>query len=81
MGETRHPVSPCASAEGCARPAGGAADGTIGAMPSTRVPAGRGGTALVLGGGGMLGAAEVGMLRALFEHQIRPDLIVGTAYG
>jgi NTE family protein len=29
----------------------------------------------------MLGAAEVGMLRALFEHQIRPDLIVGTSVG
>jgi NTE family protein len=49
--------------------------------PSTQVPAGRGGTAFVLGGGGMLGAAEVGMLRALFEHQIRPDLIVGTSVG
>jgi NTE family protein len=51
------------------------------AMPSTRVPAGRGGTAFVLGGGGMLGAAEVGMLRALFERQIHPDLIVGTSVG
>jgi NTE family protein len=50
-------------------------------MASTRVPAGRGGTAFVLGGGGLLGAAEVGMLRALFEHQIRPDLIVGTSVG
>jgi NTE family protein len=50
-------------------------------MASTRVPAGRGGTAFVLGGGGVLGAAEVGMLRALFEHQIRPDLIVGTSVG
>src|SRR4051812_32075881 len=50
-------------------------------MPSTRVPAGRGGTAFVLGGGGMLGAAEVGMLRALFEHRIHPDLIVGTSVG
>ena len=29
----------------------------------------------------MLGAAEVGMLRALFEHRIRPDLIVGTSVG
>jgi NTE family protein len=45
------------------------------------VPAGRGGTAFVLGGGGMLGAAEVGMLRALFERQIVPDLIVGTSVG
>lgn len=50
-------------------------------MASTRVPAGRGGTAFVLGGGGLLGAAEVGMLQALFEHQIRPDLIVGTSVG
>jgi NTE family protein len=51
------------------------------AMPLPRVPAGRGGTAFVLGGGGMLGAAEVGMLQALFERQIRPDLIVGTSVG
>jgi NTE family protein len=29
----------------------------------------------------MLGAAEVGMLRALFERQIVPDLIVGTSVG
>jgi NTE family protein len=50
-------------------------------MSSTRVPAGRGGTAFVLGGGGVLGAAEVGMLQALFERGIRPDLIVGTSVG
>jgi NTE family protein len=43
-------------------------------------PGGRG-TAFVLGGGGVLGAAEVGMLRALFERGIRPDLIVGTSVG
>jgi NTE family protein len=48
-------------------------------MPST--PARAGGTAFVLGGGGVLGAAEVGMLRALFERGIRPDLIVGTSVG
>jgi NTE family protein len=29
----------------------------------------------------VLGAAEVGMLRALVEHEIRPDLIVGTSVG
>jgi len=29
----------------------------------------------------VLGAAEVGMLQALFAHQIRPDLIVGTSVG
>src|SRR5687768_11110877 len=50
-------------------------------MPSTGEPVERGGTAFVLGGGGMLGAAEVGMLRALFERGIRPDLIVGTSVG
>ncbi|GAC1322391.1 MAG: patatin-like phospholipase family protein [Mycobacteriales bacterium] len=40
-----------------------------------------GGTALVLGGGGHLGAHEVGMLRALYEHGVVPDLIVGTSVG
>jgi len=38
-------------------------------------------TAFVLGGGGVLGAAEVGMLRALLERGIRPDLVVGTSVG
>ncbi|MGH8866736.1 MAG: patatin-like phospholipase family protein [Actinomycetes bacterium] len=38
-------------------------------------------TAFVLGGGGMLGANEVGMLRALFEAGHRPDLVVGTSVG
>ncbi len=38
-------------------------------------------TAFVLGGGGVLGAAEVGMLRALLEAELRPDLIVGTSIG
>jgi len=37
--------------------------------------------AFVLGGGGRLGAAEVGMLRALFERGVVPDLIVGTSIG
>ena len=35
-------------------------------------------TAFVLGGGGVLGAYEVGMLRALAEAGIVPDLVVGT---
>jgi len=35
----------------------------------------------VLGGGGLLGAVEVGMLRALFEAGVRPDLILGTSVG
>jgi len=38
-------------------------------------------TAFVLGGGGVLGAAEVGMLRALFESEIAPDLVLGTSVG
>jgi NTE family protein len=38
-------------------------------------------TAFVLGGGGQLGAHEVGMLRALLERGIRPDLVVGTSIG
>jgi NTE family protein len=37
--------------------------------------------AFVLGGGGSLGAAQVGMLRALQEHGVRPDLVVGTSVG
>ncbi|TNC22343.1 patatin-like phospholipase family protein [Amycolatopsis alkalitolerans] len=35
----------------------------------------------VLGGGGSLGAMQVGMLRALDEHGIRPDLVAGTSVG
>ncbi len=38
-------------------------------------------TAFVLGGGGLLGAAEVGMLQALLERGIRPDLVVGCSIG
>ena len=37
--------------------------------------------AFALGGGGRLGASEVGMLRALIERDIVPDLIVGTSIG
>lgn len=38
-------------------------------------------TAFVLGGGGVLGSAQVGMLAALLEHDIRPDLVVGASVG
>lgn len=38
-------------------------------------------TAFVLGGGGLLGSGEVGMLRALLEAGVRPDLVVGTSVG
>jgi NTE family protein len=44
-------------------------------------PAAPGNVAFVLGGGGDLGANEVGMLRALLERRIVPDLIVGTSVG
>ena len=37
--------------------------------------------AFVLSGGASLGAVEVGMLAALREHDIRPDVIVGTSVG
>jgi NTE family protein len=38
-------------------------------------------TAFVLGGGGVLGAVEVGMLQALMEVGIQPDIVVGTSVG
>jgi NTE family protein len=38
-------------------------------------------TAFVLGGGGVLGSVQVGMLAALIQHDIRPDLVVGTSVG
>ncbi|GAB3715367.1 patatin-like phospholipase family protein [Nocardiopsis nanhaiensis] len=37
--------------------------------------------AFVLGGGGMRGAVEVGMIRALLEAGITPDLVVGASVG
>jgi NTE family protein len=41
----------------------------------------RNGVAFVLGGGGRLGAHEVGMLQALFDRGVTPSLIVGTSVG
>ena len=35
----------------------------------------------VLGGGGVRGAVQVGMLRALFDEGVVPDLVVGTSIG
>ena len=37
--------------------------------------------AFVLTGGGALGAAQAGMLQALFAHDVYPDLLVGTSVG
>ena len=38
-------------------------------------------TAFVLGGGGVLGSAEVGMLEALAERSVTPDVIVASSVG
>jgi len=38
-------------------------------------------TAFVLSGGASLGASQVGMLEALYERDIHPDLLVGTSVG
>ncbi|HMJ34262.1 MAG TPA: patatin-like phospholipase family protein [Baekduia sp.] len=38
-------------------------------------------TAFVLAGGASLGAVQVGMLRALYERNIVPDLLVGASVG
>ncbi|EWT01485.1 alpha/beta hydrolase [Intrasporangium oryzae NRRL B-24470] len=38
-------------------------------------------SAFVLSGGGSLGAVQVGMLQALHDRGIRPDLLVGTSVG
>jgi len=37
--------------------------------------------AFVLSGGASLGAVQVGMLRALYERGIRPDMLIGTSVG
>ncbi|WP_035792063.1 patatin-like phospholipase family protein [Kitasatospora mediocidica] len=50
-------------------------------MPGNAAPAPSFRRAFVLGGGGYLGAHEVGMLKALLEAGIRPDLVVGTSVG
>jgi NTE family protein len=42
---------------------------------------GPGRTAFVFAGGGSLGAIEVGMLRALVEHGVHPDFVVGSSVG
>lgn len=45
------------------------------------MPNDSGHVAFVLGGGGALGACEVGMLQALAEAEIRPDFVLGTSVG
>jgi len=38
-------------------------------------------TAFVLAGGAALGAMQAGMVHALYEHGIAPDLLIGTSVG
>src|SRR5436305_1734843 len=38
-------------------------------------------TAFVLSGGGSLGAVQVGMLQALSDRGVRPDVLIGTSAG
>ena len=47
--------------------------------PSAAAPHAK--TAFVLAGGGSLGAVQVGMLRALLESGIEPDMVVGSSVG
>jgi NTE family protein len=44
-------------------------------------PAAKGKVAVVLSGGGNRGVAQVGMLRALVEAGVRPDVVIGTSVG
>lgn len=56
------------------------ADGGV-IRPPASFPGRRVDSAVVLGGGGNRGAAQVGMLRALVEAGVKPDLVVGTSIG
>jgi hypothetical protein len=51
---------------------GGPAAGRVGGEPRT---------AFVLAGGAALGAMQAGMVRALYERGIAPDLLIGTSAG
>lgn len=50
-------------------------------MLPARSQSSEGPVALVLSSGANLGAVQVGVLRALVEHGVRPDLIVGCSIG
>ena len=50
-------------------------------MPRSERSKGTPRVAFVLGGGGHMGAYEVGMLKALVERNIVPELVVGTSVG
>jgi NTE family protein len=71
-----------ASDPGVTRPTHSAQHGTASGVwlaVSGSVSEGR--TAFVLGGGGVLGSAQVGMLQALLEKKVSPDLIVASSVG
>lgn len=51
------------------------------ARPSRLRPPDRPRTAFVLSGGGNQGVSQVGMLRALLERGIEPDVVIGTSAG
>jgi NTE family protein len=61
--------------------AGPAVGEVVGEGPSVAGHPGEEKIAFVLGGGGIHGAAEVGMIRALLEHGVQPDLVLGTSIG
>jgi NTE family protein len=59
-------------------------NGDRGAAASAAVPAAtseRPSIGLALGGGGARGFAHIGVIRALIQHGITPDIIVGTSIG
>ena len=71
------PVAPIAPAEGPERPRSAPATRRRRSAPRPRGPR----TAFVLAGGASLGALQVGMLRALYERGVAPDLLVATSAG
>lgn len=49
--------------------------------PGMRRPRWHGYTAFILSGGGARGALQAGALRALLEHGIQPDVVIGSSIG
>jgi NTE family protein len=60
---------------------GGSAHRTVLRFRRRRPPIVEGKTAVVLSGGGNRGVSQVGMLRALVEAGVRPDVVIGTSVG
>ena len=53
----------------------------IGTKPLVRRAAVRPLVGLVLGSGAARGFAHIGVIHALLEHGIKPDIVVGTSIG